>query len=263
MWKRALFVPGLVASGCSIDGLDPLPAQQETEQQSEVTNLVRSSANVLVPQGLTSTALTTATLDATGAAAMGSTQAARKVLAYAVGCALASTQTVSFTVSGTTFTDTGGLGIVPGWTTSPLTATQAAWVSACVIAHANELSTVIWISVRGVHASLAPTTTEQADYRIEEGAFWGNLFVDRGPIAGYSCNGVDQSANDTYAELPERDCAQWDGVSGSYMSPCGLGYAGPCGNACTTATAPYAGCSFRGGAAASAVVTTFLAGSPR
>jgi hypothetical protein len=246
-----------------ITGPDPPVGLREAAQASTVPDLGPYNPDGLAPAGLASTALTTAMLDATNAAAMGMTQEARDVLAYAVGCALENTQSISFTVGGIEYSDAGGVGIAPDWTTSPLSTTQAAWVSACVFAHANELSRVIWISVRGDQASLATTAAEQAQYPLEEGAFWGNVFVDLGTIAGYSCEGVDRSANGTDAELSERECAQWDGITGSNTSPCGLGYAGLCSSVCSTATAPYAGCSFLGDAASATVVTTFLAGAPK
>ncbi|MGH9884580.1 MAG: hypothetical protein ACREBE_03575, partial [bacterium] len=101
-----------------------------------------------------------------------------------------------------------------------------------------------------------------ADYELEEGAFWGNVFTNLGAVSGYSCNGVDQAADDTIGDLPLRECAEWDGVESSNASPCGFHYAGLCSTACTTATAPYSGCSFGGGTASAGVVTTFLYGAP-
>jgi hypothetical protein len=263
MRQLALNVPVVMLAGCTIAGLDPPAAQGETGQLSKVTDPVRYDVNGLAPAGIASTALTTAMLDATSAAAMATSPAARNVLAYAVGCALDSTQTISFMVDGVAFTDAGGAGIAPGWTTRPLSTAEAAWVSACVFAHANELSTVIWISLRGDQAGLSTTVAERAQYQVEEGAFWGNVFVDLGPIAGYSCEGIDQAVDDSYADLSERECAQWDGIPGSSTSPCGLGYAGLCGSVCSTGTAPYAGCSFQGGPASPSVVTTFLVGAPK
>jgi hypothetical protein len=225
------------------------------------SNVPRIIANALSPTMLAGSTMTTATLDATGAAAMGQTTAARKVLSYAAGCALDATQQVTFTVGGVATTLYGAMGIVPAWTTRALTATEAAWVSACVIARVNLSSAVISISARGAASGLATTSAELASYQIEEGAFWGNTFVDLGSLASYSCNGVDQAADDSYGDLPNRECAQWDGVTGSNASPCGFHYAGLCHDVCTTTTT-YANCSFLGGAAQAAVVTTFLYGSP-
>jgi hypothetical protein len=41
-----------------------------------------------------------------------------------------------------------------------------------------------------------------------------------------------------------------------------MGYAGLCSSVCSTATAPYSGCSFLGAPPSPAVVTIFLAGTP-
>jgi hypothetical protein len=249
--KLEFCIPALVMAGCAAEAVSP----GETAQ-------AEASGNTIVLSELARSALTTARLDATNAASMAGTAEARTVLALAVGCALDSRQTISFTVNGVTYVDTGGVGIAPGWTTSALTVTQAAWVSACLFAHVNDVSSLIWISLRGAEANLAPTAVELTGYKIEEGAFWGNAFIDLGPVTGYSCDGVDQAANDDYADLPLRQCAQWDGVAASNRSPCGISYAGRCSTVCATASAPYAGCSFLGGPVSGPVVTIFLAGTP-
>jgi len=246
MSKLASCVPALVIAGCSIESL-------------EATEVIRQEVNVLAPGGLASSGLTTVTLDSNSAAAMGTSQAAREVLAYAVGCALDSTQAISFTVGGTTYTDTGGIGLAKGWLDGPLSVTQAAWLSACVFAHANELAAVIWISVRGNQAALVTTSTERDQYQTEDGAFWGNVFINLGPIAAYACDGI----NNTDPALGSRPCAHWDGIAGSNKTRCGMAYAGLCRNVCSTATAPYAGCSFLSGAASPIAVTTFLAATPQ
>jgi len=263
MRKPGWCVPVLLMAGCTAESLDPRPASPPAEGEPTTADVARLEDPMLTPAELTSSALTTAVLDATGAAAMGASAEARDVLAYAVGCALDTTQEISLTVGGITYTYGGGLGIAPEWTTSALSATKAAWVSACVVARSNQLSRLIWISMRGNQTGLRAAADERTDFQIEEGAFWGNAFVDLGPIAAYSCDGVDQSVDDSYADLPFRQCAQWDGVSGSNRSPCGMSFAGQCRNVCGTTTAPYAGCSFLGGATSSTVVTTFLAGMPQ
>ena len=250
--KLELWMPALVLAGCAGELVGP----------GETAQLDQTGTAVLAPSEMKNSALTTSVLNATSAAAMGATQASRKVLTTAVICALDSTQSISFVVDGVSYAYTGGLGIAPGWTTSALTPTQASWVSACVFAAVNNLSMVVWVSVRGSVSSLVPSLTERTSYQIEEGAYWGNAFVDLGAIAAYSCDGVDQLINDTYADLPLRQCAQWDGVIGSNKSPCGMGYAGRCSSVCTTTSAPYAGCSFLGGAASDSVVTAFLSGVP-
>jgi hypothetical protein len=247
-----LLIGALAFTGC---------IEQSGPDGSIVTNVPKLAVNGLTPSVLTNSQLVTGVLDSAGAAAMGSDSDARRVLAYAVGCALDATQSVAFTVDGVDYTSVGAMGVAPGWTTNPLSASEAAWVSACMISRVNLTGTSVAISDRGAATGLVTTAAERASYQVEEGAFWGNVFVDLGSFAAYSCNGVDQAADDTQGDLPNRECAQWDGVAGSDRSPCGMSYAGLCSDACTT-TGPYAGCSFQGGAAAPAVVTTFLYGTP-
>jgi hypothetical protein len=238
-------VPALMAVGCATESFDPGEATQVDELNTYTLALAE----------LTSSALTTVRLDAASATAMASTTAKRKVLTFAVACALNSTQTITFTVGGTVYMATGAAGIAPGWTAGALTPTQAAWVSACLFANVNDASTLIWISLRGSQPSFTTSPDERAAYQIEEGAFWGNAFSNLGPIVGYSCNGLAQ------APLALRQCAQWDGATASNRSACGMSYAGRCSQVCTSVVAPYSGCSFLGGAAAGPVVTIFLAGA--
>ena len=250
--KLKLCVPILVLAAC---GAEPLETRTDSDQ-------VQLGVTPLALWELGNSALTTAVLNATNAASMGPNATARKVLAFAVACALSSNQSITYTVSGTSYTETGMLGIAPGWKTGTLSSSEAAWVSACMFSHVNEVTHLVWLSLRGSQSGFATTSDELTGYRIEEGAFWGNAFVNLGSVHAYSCLGVDQANNDTIGELPYRNCAQWDGVNGSNASPCGMSYAGLCRTVCTTASAPYSGCSFQGGSAASSVVTIFLAGTP-
>ncbi len=232
---------------------------EQPVQQDPVTRVI---LNALSPSAFASSQLTTSVLNSTNAAAMGTTNSARKLLSFATTCALDATQSIDFTVGGVQYHAAGLMGIAPGWTTSALSASDAAWVSACVVSRVNLTSSVVEISARGDNAGYDTTIGEEADYQIEEGAFWGNVFTNLGAVAGYSCNGVDQAADDTAGDLPLRECAEWDGVEDSNASPCGFRYAGLCSDACATTTAPYNGCSFQGGSASSNVVTTFLYGTP-
>lgn len=247
-----LCVPILALAAC---GAEPLETRADSDQ-------VQLGVTPLGLWELGNSALTTAVLDATSAAAMGPNQTARKVLAFAVACALSSTQSITYSVGGVTYIEAGMLGIAPGWRTGALSSSEAAWVSACMFSHVNEVTHLVWLSMRGAQAGLATTSDEVSAYGIEEGAFWGNAFVNLGSVHAYSCLGVDQAADESNGELAYRNCAQWDGVAGSNASPCGMSYAGLCRTVCTTASAPYAGCSFQGSSAAASVVTIFLAGAP-
>lgn len=212
------------------------------------------TANSLTPSQLYAGQLTTAQLDATSAAAMGATADARETLSYAVSCALGSDQSVSFTVEGTSYTYTGALGLAPAWTSAALGADDAAWISACVLSRVNATGTMVSISDRGDNAALATTSSETASWTLEEGAFWGNTFVDLGAIAGSACEGSDAATDPTRGDLAARQCAR---DAGSGTTACGFTYAGSCATACSAAS-PYAGCAASGGAPAAGVITTFV-----
>jgi hypothetical protein len=252
--KQSMFLLGvLMIGGCALESAG---------DATEVSNIPRITLNQLSPDQLAHGALIATKLDATSAAAMGQSADARAVLSYAVTCALDATQSIAFTVSGIEYSETGLMGLAPGWTSGALSASDAAWLSACLFSRVNLTSTAVSFSARGTMSALVTTSTELADYQIEEGAFWGNAFTDRGDVAAYSCNGVDQAADDSYGDLPVRQCAQSNGVAGSHLSPCGMNYAGLCSAVCAS-SAPYANCTFPGGSAAPAVITSFLYGAPQ
>jgi len=229
-------------------------------QAPETETVPRITLNSLTPSALARTELTTARLTAARAAAMATSKDARKVLAYAVGCALNSAQSISFSVDGTAFADDGTVGVAQMWLARGLTASEAAWVSACMFARVNLESQPIAVSLTGTTTALSPTAVETAEYAIEEGAFWGNAFTDLGAVAAYSCDGVDQAANDSYGDLPARQCAQ-PSSPGAQVSPCGMNYAGLCTAVCKTQS-PYANCAFSGGNDVAEVVTALLRGQP-
>jgi hypothetical protein len=258
---RTLPVLVLILGACVAPPGDEVAPPAGGSNGPTATNVPRITVNALSPSAYAGSQLTTGVLDATGAAAMGPTSQARKVLAFAVNCALSSTQSVTFTVGGVEFTDYGAMGMAPGWVTSGLTATEAAWISACLLARVNLSASVVSISARGSATGLGTTAAELADYQVEEGAFWGNAFTNLGSVTSFSCNGVDQAADDSYGDLPYRECAQWDGVTGSHLSPCGMSYAGLCSDVCSV-SGSYTSCSFNGGTAVGPVITAFLAGEP-
>jgi hypothetical protein len=253
MTKLVLLVVAIAA--CAVEPQDGSPAGSSDD-------VPRIIANSLPPSSLAGSALAMAQLTTTSAASMGATTNARKVLGYAVECALSDTQSVTFTVDGTTTTLTGIMGMVPAWTTRALTWDEAAWVSACVFARVNLTSTSVVISARGSSAGLSTTSGELSTYQVEEGAFWGNAFVDLGAITAYACNGVDQALDDSYGDLVVRQCAQWDEVPGSGLTPCGFHFTGACSDVCMTSAPPYGDCPYLSGKPRAQVVTTFLYGTP-
>ncbi len=234
------------------------------DQSEDVANVPKLSANAMTPNNLRNSNLNSLQLTVANAISMGNTTDRRVALQYAVGCALGPAQSITFTAPGwpqTTYQ--GAMGVATAWTTRDLSKTEANWVSSCVLSRINEFGTVVTISVRGATTGYATTSQELTDYQIEEGAFWGNVFTNRGLLVGNACNGIQQSQNDTYGDLPLRECAEWDGVLGSGLTPCGFNFAGLCTSVCSTAS-PYANCVTPGsGTVVAEVATTFLYGLPQ
>ena len=85
----------------------------------------------------------------------------------------------------------------------------------------------VQISVRGPHPALVPTASERADYGIEEGAFYGNLFAEE-PYA-VSCTGRQGLETDASPDLKKRVCAT-DVFNGKTV--CGFEAIGMCSTTC-------------------------------
>jgi hypothetical protein len=229
-------------------------------EQPEVDSTAKIVANALTPTAFANGLLSSVQLTSASAASMGATANGREVLSFAVSCALSSGQSIGYTVGGTSYTANGLMGVAPGWTTGALSSTAAAWVSACVVSRVNLTGATVTISARGDNAGLDSALGEAGNYMIEEGGFWGNVFTNLGSIAGYACNGNDQANNDSYGDLPLRECAE----SGYHnTTPCGFSYMGVCSEICSSLEAPYSGCSGYGEDPADYVVTTFLYGLPQ
>jgi hypothetical protein len=111
----------------------------------------------------------------------------------------------------------GGVGLAPEWTTHKLKPQAQGWVSACLFARSNLFDIGVGISMRGRHPALEVGVSEQQDYTLQEGAFYGNVFT-----------GIDKKTG----ELPDagglalRDCTEQDGTTGK--TKCGFTFTGNC-----------------------------------
>jgi hypothetical protein len=242
-----------------VDQPDDLDNEDPGDGVVELETVSKLAGNALTPASLWAAVplLGAGTLDTANLQVMASTSDGRKALKYVVECALDAGQQVSVTVAKQPYVFEGGLGLATGWTIRALTAPQQQSVSACVLALTNVFGSTVMVSLRS--SSLALAESEAADYEIEEGAFWGNLFLGAGSWAA-ACNGVDQAHDDSYGDLPKRECAEPSGHGG--VTSCGFTYAGLCGSACSTSE-PYTDCRDGAHPASFDVLTTFLAGVPR
>jgi hypothetical protein len=101
----------------------------------------------------------------------------REFLGYLVSCALPGTHTVTFKSADGTWTAElqGGLGVAGSWATGACGSSCQRAVSACIYSRINADARVIMLSVRGI--GLPVDTLEKSDFNIQDGAFWGNLWL--------------------------------------------------------------------------------------
>jgi len=107
------------------------------------------------------------------------------------------------------------------------------------IARVNAYGVSVQISLRGPNSALTVTPDEQANWTLQEGAFYGNYFTAPGEeIDWNACRGRDSEQ----AQLRERACAQPDPQNPG-KTLCGFNFAGDCGRY-TAASTPTACRSF-------------------
>ena len=158
-----------------------------------------------------------------------STDDGRAVFSLIVSCALPDTITLVATVDGTDFEFFGAIGLAPQWLHARLDHRGQRWVSACMFSRVNDQTVLIPISMRGPNRQLAADADERAQWTLEEGAFYGNLFGPLNePIQWFACRGRDLAAG-TPGELANRDCAKPDPANPG-RTLCGFVFAGDCGN---------------------------------
>ncbi|WP_437608715.1 hypothetical protein WMF20_48205 [Sorangium sp. So ce834] len=187
----------------------------------------------------------------------------RQLLQYIVSCALSPSQSLRFS-----WRDEldephdevywGHLGLAPGWSDEPLSASRRHWVSACVASRANRAGVSVMISSRGTHQALRyPDRSEVASFPREEGAFWGDLFASTPRLyACYNASNAESSRDHS------RDCATGlpDPEGGVRECP-NIHIVGSCDLVCGplhAASGYRPSCTNDRGESSSAVITTFL-----
>ena len=183
----------------------------------------------------------------------------RELLKYAVDCALNEGDRLLVQRDGLTHTFSGSMGLASEWLDGPLSSPGQRWVTACLLARVNLFGATVPISMRGTHPALRTSPDEEAAYRTEEGAFYGNLFTHE-PMSS-SCVGNHNQSSAVSPDLTKRVCAT--GVNDG-KTACGFIAAGQCQQVCSTqADGPgrgYSNC--RSGAGRSGktaeVITVFL-----
>ncbi|AKT42171.1 hypothetical protein [Chondromyces crocatus] len=224
------------------------------------------SPNALTPNALTPNALTPNALTPNGVAGAVTTalldpgpagEMSRMFMRYAVSCAFTPEQTFRF--AWTDLVDEihdeeyrGDLGLAPEWQTGPLPLAGQEWVTACLAAKANHYGVSVLISLRNpAHTVLDVTTMELSDYRVREGAFWGNLFSSSPEI--HSC--YDETSIETSRSL-KRVCAAGYSTPEGPAFCTGIQSAGSCAAACAADSDPTMGYTRCG--SGDRVITTYL-----
>jgi len=216
----------------------------------------RLAANRLAANSLTSTRLVA--LEETSQIL--ETPAGRDVYSYIVSCALpegvtieATVPTAANTTGGEAYTCVdhvctfaGGLGLASRWIDHRLDRRGQGWVSACLFSRVNANDTAEAISLRGRNEGLAISEDEAALYTVEEGAFYGNVFIDDPdpavPPDWNACRGEGQASGE-FGGLVLRDCTEENPAKPGFTY-CGFKYAGDCGDYTPAFASPYACRSF-------------------
>jgi hypothetical protein len=222
------------------------------DSEPEIDGTDRVAINSLLPGDIQASSLGTAALTNTAIHDMGQTATGRSYLSYMIDCALNSSQSLTVQVGLNQYTFTGSMAIQPRWTTAALSTTDQQLVTSCVLARANYYGDAVNISLRGPSSvGYQTTSTELANYKIEEGAFYGNI-LGGGTAVMHACIGVDQAHDDTQGDLPIRKCA-------SGTSWCNFTNDGDCASVCTwSSNGYYTNCNSMGLASA----TIYLYGTP-
>lgn len=153
----------------------------------------------------------------------------RELFSFIVSCALPEGAVVAATLDGSEFDFFGAMGLTPEWRSSSLSLAGQRWVSACVFARVTAYSVAIPISARGPNLALAVSDDEREIFTLEEGAFYGNMFVPPDqPIQSFACRGRDEAAGE-HGDLANRGCAEPDPIKPS-LTQCGFVFTGDCGS---------------------------------
>lgn len=161
-------------------------------------------------------------LNSSSASDLLATSDGREVLTYLISCALPPDMQL-VAPDGTVFT--GEIGVAPRWIDHALNPQEQRWVSACVFSRISDLDVAIPISLRGPNSALTAAPDEIADWTVQQGAFYGQLFTPSDqPILWAACSGKDAAE----AVGLDRICASPDPSNPGYTL-CGFVYSGECG----------------------------------
>jgi hypothetical protein len=225
-----MFAPGLfkilsLVLSLPLWGCDP-PPQENSKTSAIITRngLTRDGlfANSVTGAGGASAAFTGHALDGQTFSS-GNVETTSKFLSYAVACALPGNESVTISINGSPAVYSGAIGLAPEWQSGACDSNCQQWITACLLAKTNYYGIEVTISLRGPSPALDPGLIERVQFSLEEGAFFGNLFLDSPQL--YACMGKlfdSATIGDQLAYLQHRICASED------LSTCPIHVLGPC-----------------------------------
>jgi hypothetical protein len=147
-------------------------------------------------------------------------------LNYTVSCALNPNQSLTIPLESPIVLE-GSLGLAQSWARRRIGAADQEAVSACLAARLNFFGAHVLISIRG--RGLEPPSAEEiAEYTLQEGAFWGNIFAEEPEL--FACTNRANVQN-SYAKL--RFCSTGFPVPDGSTISCGpLLHVGSCSKRC-------------------------------
>jgi hypothetical protein len=169
----------------------------------------------------------TLVLDPDAVADLVSTPDGEIILEYLISCAFPETVSIEGPGFAGPRTYEGNLGLAPFWATRQLTDSEKGWISACMLARVNLNEIPIMISLRGPHPGLYASPEEVAEYSLEEGAFYGDIFTGEDPIVAIACGGRQEGSS---TDIAERHCTEAGDRPGE--TACGFVATGACALAC-------------------------------
>ena len=153
----------------------------------------------------------------------------REVFSFVVSCAFKEGEVlvVNHPTLGT-LNFIGEVGLAPRWESHAMSSSDQRWVSACLLARVNNNDVTVQVSLRGPDDALDTTASERADWSLEEGAFFGDVFQpDDKPLEMYACRGSAQASGPETGDMDARDCTEPDPMRPG-LTLCGMTFAGDC-----------------------------------
>lgn len=183
-----------------------------------------------------------------------------KILKYLSSCALKENQALAHQEEEKEYVFKGRLGLAPEWVHRPFSKKEQAWVSACLMARTNFFGVPVQVLLKGEHPILKNQVFSKINNKnnlLEEGAFYGNLFIQASESKLYVCSGRDiQEGKDIFKK---RICALPSKIH--QKNKCGFVYMGPCQEVCQKQrgkSGAYVKCRDLEGKYHEAVITTYL-----